>query len=86
MSPLMRSVSITLLAAFSAGWLLPFHLFLTFLLDGLHKIKLGDAPLQSFPYFPDAKKMLAISFFWLLAVVFFWSWVAASRLIGKSRT
>jgi len=85
MNPILRIVAITLLAAASAGWILPFHLFLSFLLDGLNKIKLGDAPLQSFPYFPEAQEMLAISLFWLLAVVFFWSWVAAARLIGKPR-
>lgn len=85
MNPATRIASITLLAAASAGWLLPFYLFLSFLLEGLNKIKLGDAPLQSFPYFPEAQKMLAISLFWLLAVVFFWGWVAAARLIGKPR-
>jgi len=80
-----RTALVTLLAAASAGWVLPMYLALTLLMAGIEKIKLGDAVLDSFPFFPEARRMLLIACVWLVAVLFFWAFVAGYRQLQGRR-
>ena len=83
-TPAFKVFLVTLLAAFSTGWLFPFYLFLSFLVSGIEKLKLGDQVLTSFPFFPDAQRQLAIAAVWFGAVVFFWAFVTGYRWFVKS--
>jgi len=79
----LRTALVTFLAAASAGWVLPMYLALAMLMAGIEKVKLGDAVLASFPFFPDARRMLLIACVWLVAVTFFWAFVAGYRLLHE---
>lgn len=81
----LRTALVTLIAAASAGWVLPLYLALSMVIAGIEKIKLGDAPLASFPFFPEARRMLLVGSVWLLVVAFFWAFAAAYRLLHAPR-
>ena len=78
-TPAFKVFLVSILAAFSTGWLFPAYLALSFLFSGIEKLKLGDQTLASFPFFPDAQRQLGIAAVWFGAVIFFWSFVAGYR-------
>jgi len=83
---LLRTAGLTLLAAASAGWIAPLYLSASFLLYGLEKVKLADEPIQSFPFFPEARRMLLVALVWLAAAILFWSFVAGYRLFAHEES
>jgi hypothetical protein len=83
---LLRRIAIRfLIAAFSAGWLLPIWLsadcFLSFVNAEIWPRLNGEHPINSFTYIRFVTQAFTVGIIWLAAVVFFWAW----RLAGPGK-
>ena len=77
-----------LIGIFSAGWLVPLSIGVSFYYSYLQNDFLqraqGDVPIGSFPYLAASERCLQASFIWLGIVIFAWSYAGVAALRRRS--